>query len=394
MKEHTPKRIAILGSTGSIGTQALDIISQQPEGLFEIEVLTAHHNTTLLIEQARRFLPNAVVITDEKGYTVVKDALADLPVKVFAGADSAADAVSMDSVDTVLAAMVGFSGLTPVIKAIEAGKTIALANKETLVVAGELINRMLQKSKASVIPVDSEHSAIFQSLLGEKFDAIETLFLTASGGPFLGMSKDQLEKVKPADAMKHPTWNMGSKVTIDSASLMNKGLEMIEARWLFGVAPENIQVVIHPQSIIHSMVSFCDGSVKAQMGIPDMRMPILYALSFPLRLKTELKRYHPADTGNLTFAHPDTQNFPCLGIAYEAIRKGGNCPCIMNAANEVAVNAFLEERIRFTQIPEIISETLEKSTFIKEINPANLSATDNEARLMAKKLTKQYGNSR
>ena len=394
MKDPTPKRIAILGSTGSIGTQALNIISQQPKELFEIEVLTAHHNTALLIEQARRFLPNTVIITEEEGYKEVKEALADLPVKVFAGAGSAADAVCLDSVDTVLAAMVGFSGLNPVMKAIEAGKTIALANKETLVVAGELINRMLQKSRASLIPVDSEHSAIFQSLLGEDFDTIEKIFLTASGGPFLGMNKDQLEKVKPADALKHPTWNMGSKVTIDSATLMNKGLEMIEARWLFGVAPENIQVVIHPQSIIHSMVSFADGSVKAQMSIPDMRMPILYALSFPHRLKTELKRYNPAETGNLTFAHPDTQNFPCLDIAYEAIRKGGNYPCIMNAANEVAVDAFLQGKIRFTQIPEIISGTLEKSTFIKDINPASLHASDTEARTMAKKLTKPYGNSR
>jgi 1-deoxy-D-xylulose-5-phosphate reductoisomerase len=386
MRDGNPKRIAILGSTGSIGTQALDIISQMPQDTFEIEVLTAHRNSALLIEQTRHFQPNSVVITDDSRYSEVKEALADLPVKVFAGHDSAADAACMDSVDVVLAAMVGFSGLTPVIKAIEAGKTIALANKETLVVAGEIMTRMMQKHRAALIPVDSEHSAIFQSILGENYNEIENIFLTASGGPFLGMNASRLASVTPADALKHPTWNMGNKVTIDSATLMNKGLEMIEARWLFGIGAEKIKVLVHPQSIIHSMVSFCDGSVKAQMGIPDMRMPILYALSFPQRMHTQLKRYNPAITGSLTFAEPDTESFPCLSLAYDAIKKGGNCPCVMNAANEVAVHAFLEEKIMFTQIPEIVSAVMSKSTFVKEITAENLLASDNEARIIANKL--------
>lgn len=394
MKTGLPRRIAILGSTGSIGTQALDILSQQPEGRFEIEVLTAHRNAGLLIEQARKYRPNTVVITNDELYTTVSDALADLPVKVFAGSSSASEAVCMDNVDVVLAAMVGFSGLVPVMDAIRSGKTIALANKESLVVAGEIMTRLVTENRAALIPVDSEHSAIFQCIQGESFQTVENIWLTASGGPFAGMKKAQLESVRPADALKHPTWNMGSKVTIDSATLMNKGLEMIEARWLFGIAPENIHVTIHPQSIVHSMVTFRDGSVKAQMSIPDMRMPILYALSYPERLTTALKRYNPSHIGALTFSEPDTDSFPCLSIAYDAIRKGGNVPCIMNAANEIAVDAFFKETIRFTDIPEVIAETLIRATFQKNITLSNLTASDCEAREIAKKLTETYGHSR
>ncbi len=394
MKPGKPRHIAILGSTGSIGTQALDVISKQPDGIFEIEVLTAHSNAELLIEQARRYNPNIVVITDESKYTKVKDALSDIDVKVFAGLKSASEAVCMDNVDIVLAAMVGFSGLIPVIDAIKAKKTIALANKETLVVAGEIMTKLVNENNVSLIPVDSEHSAIFQCILGEEYHEIEKIILTASGGPFLGMNLKQLEKVKPADALKHPTWNMGSKVTIDSATLMNKGLEMIEARWLFGVKQDRIEVVVHPQSIIHSMVTFCDGSVKAQMSVPDMRMPILFALSFPTRLMTDLKRFDPAETGSLSFAKPDTESFPCLKIAYDSVKKGGNTPCIMNAANEIAVSSFLDGKIRFTQIPEVINGTILKTSFIKDINTDNLMASDKEAREIAKNLTEHYGNSR
>jgi len=386
MKLDKKRGIAILGSTGSIGSQALDIISRQPDDLFEIEVLTAHSNAELLIKQARMFNPNTVVITDEKKYAEVRDALSDLPIKVFAGQASASESVCMESVDVVLAAMVGFSGLLPVTEAIRAKKTLALANKETLVVAGDIISKLVNDNKVSLIPVDSEHSAIFQCLIGENANEIENIFLTASGGPFLGMNAKELANVSATDALKHPTWNMGSKVTIDSATLMNKGLEMIEARWLFGVNPDIIKVVVHPQSIIHSMVSFCDGSVKAQMSIPDMRIPILFALSFPFRCKTDIKRYNPVVNGSLSFSEPDINNFPCLQIAYDAIQKGGNCPCVMNAANEIAVNGFLENKIRFTQIPGVISDTISKSSFVKNINIESLIASDKEAREIAKKL--------
>lgn len=394
MRPGKPRRIAILGSTGSIGTQALDVISKQPAGLFEIEVLTAHTNADLLIQQARRYVPNIVVVTDDSKYAKVKESLSDLHIKVFAGLKSASEAVCMDNVDIVLAAMVGFSGLVPVIDAIKAKKTIALANKETLVVAGEIMTKLINENNVSLIPVDSEHSAIFQCLLKEEFNEIEKIILTASGGPFFGMNLKQLEKVKPADALKHPTWNMGSKVTIDSATLMNKGLEMIEARWLFGVKQDRIEVVVHPQSIIHSMVSFCDGSVKAQMSIPDMRMPVLYALSFPTRLKTDLKRFDPAETGTLSFTKPDIESFPCLQIAYDSVKKGGNTPCVMNAANEIAVSSFLDGKILFTQIPEVINGTILKTSFVKDINTDNLMASDKEAREIAKNLTEHYGNSR
>ncbi|PKP22670.1 MAG: 1-deoxy-D-xylulose-5-phosphate reductoisomerase [Bacteroidetes bacterium HGW-Bacteroidetes-21] len=378
--EKTPKRIAILGSTGSIGTQALDIISGQPEGTFEIEVLTAHSNVQLLVQQARQFNPNFVVTTDENNYEELSKALSDLPIKVFAGMKSVSDAICSDDVDIVLAAMVGFAGLVPVIDAIKAGKSIALANKETLVVAGEIISKLAIEHRVSFIPVDSEHSAIFQCVLGENISPIDKIFLTASGGPFLGKTKAELENVKLSDALKHPTWCMGNKVTIDSATLMNKGLEMIEARWLFGVAPEQIQVVVHPQSIVHSMVSFCDGSVKAQISIPDMRLPILYALTFPARHETSLPKYNPTAMPALTFAEPDRETFPCLDIAYEALRQGGNMPCIMNAANEIAVQAFLDGKISFNAIPEIIRKTMETSVFIKDITLENLIQTNNLAR--------------
>lgn len=388
MKEVQPKRIAILGSTGSIGTQALDIMSQLPEGSFEIEVLTAHSNIALLAEQARKYKPNFVITTDESKYDELSRLLSDLPIKVFAGIRSVSDAICSSDVDMVLAAMVGFAGLVPVIDAIKAGKAIALANKETLVVAGELISKLAIEHRVSFIPVDSEHSAIFQCIIGENDNLVENIFLTASGGPFFGKTKAELEKVTLTDALKHPTWNMGSKVTIDSATLMNKGLEMIEARWLFGVAPEKIKVVVHPQSIIHSMVAFTDGSVKAQLSIPDMRLPILYALNFPQRLETKLARYNPLSSPSLTFAEPDRATFPCLDIAYAAITKGGNMPCIMNAANEIAVQAFLEGKAGFNQIPEIIQKTMDTCSFIPNITLENLMETNQVARETALSIIK------
>lgn len=378
------KQIAILGSTGSIGTQTLDIISQYPEK-FELELLTAHHNSSLLIEQARKYLPATVITTVPENYSLISDALKDLPIKVFAGIESVNDVITGNNVDVIVAAMVGFSGLIPVIEGIKAGKTIALANKETLVVAGEIIKKLSLEYHSPIIPIDSEHSAIFQCLTGEGNNPIEKILLTASGGPFLGFTKEQLQKVKPCDALKHPTWCMGNKVTIDSASLMNKGLEMIEAHWLFNVDPKNIQVVVHPQSIIHSMVSFTDGSVKAQLSIPDMRMPILYALSYPHRFETSLPRFNPFTLNQLTFQEPDMELFPNLAIAYQAIEKGGNIPCIMNAANEIAVDAFLNNRILFTQIPELIQKVIENTTFVKNITIDNLIETDSLAREVAKR---------
>lgn len=358
------KRIAILGSTGSIGTQALEVISQHPD-LFEVEVLTAMNNIDLLIEQSIRHKPNVVVIGNENHYEQVKSALENHPIKVYCGADAIAQVGTFDSVDMVLTAMVGFSGLKPTIEAIRAGKSIALANKETLVVAGELIMKEAEANRVPIIPVDSEHSAIYQCLVGEGNNRIEKIILTASGGPFREWDKKDLERVSPDQALRHPNWCMGPKITIDSATLMNKGLEVIEARWLFGVGADDIEVVVHPQSIIHSMVQFSDGSIKAQMGLPDMRLPIQYAFSYPHRFDSDFERFDFLKHSKLTFEQPDTKIFRNLALSYEALRKGGNWPCILNAANEVAVEAFLKEKIGFLQIPDVIEETLSRSTHIK-----------------------------
>jgi len=358
------KRIAILGSTGSIGTQALEVISQHPEK-FEVEVLTAMNNVDLLIEQSIQYQPNMVVIGNEQHYKRVQSALESHPIKVYSGEDAIAQVTAFDSVDMVLTAMVGFSGLKPTIEAIRAGKSIALANKETLVVAGELIMKEAEAKRAPIIPVDSEHSAIYQCLSGEGNNRIEKIILTASGGPFREWGTKELEMVTPAQALRHPNWSMGPKITIDSATLMNKGLEVIEARWLFGVGPDEIEVVVHPQSIIHSMVQFTDGSIKAQMGLPDMRLPIQYAFSYPNRFESDFERFDFLKHPSLTFEQPDTKIFRNLALSYEALRKGGNWPCILNAANEVAVEAFLKEKIGFLQIPDVIENTLSRATYIK-----------------------------
>lgn len=377
------KRIAILGSTGSIGTQALDVISNSPES-FEVEVLTARNNADLLIEQSMRFAPNVVVIGNEDHYEKVKDALVHYPIKVYCGDESISQVVAFDSVDMVLTAMVGFSGLKPTIEAIRAGKEIALANKETLVVAGKLIMEEAARKQVKIIPVDSEHSALFQSLVGEGRNEIEKLILTASGGPFRGRGLDFLENVTPEEALSHPNWCMGPKISIDSATLMNKGLEVIEARWLFGVTPGQIEVVVHPQSIIHSLVQFVDGSIKAQMGLPDMHLPIQYAFSYPERLKSNFKRFSFTDYPELTFEQPDTKIFRNLAISYEVLKRGGNWPCIMNAANEVAVEAFLAKKIGFLGIPDVIENTLEKSSFIKAPVLEDYFKSDLQARQVAK----------
>ena len=377
------KRIAILGSTGSIATQALEVISKLPES-FEVEVLTARNNVDLLIEQSMRFAPNVVVIGNEDHYEKVKDALDKTPIKVYCGDESMAQVVSFDSVDMVLTAMVGFSGLRPTIEAIRAGKDIALANKETLVVAGKLIMEEAARKRVNIIPVDSEHAAIFQSLAGEGRNEIEKLILTASGGPFRGKGLDYLEKVTPEEALCHPNWCMGPKISIDSATLMNKGLEVIEARWLFGVTPGQIEVVVHPQSIIHSLVQFTDGSIKAQMGLPDMRLPIQYAFSFPMRLKSDFERFSFTEYPELTFEQPDTKIFRNLAISYEVLKRGGNWPCILNAANEVAVEAFLEGKIGFLGIPDIIENTLGMTSFVKDPALEDYFESDLQARRVAK----------
>lgn len=371
------KRIAILGSTGSIGTQALDVISQHPDE-FEAYALTAYNNATLLIEQAQKYRPEIVVIANEQHYETVQQALSDLPIKVYTGSDALCQVVQEEGVDMVLGSMVGFAGLKPTISAIQANKIIALANKETLVVAGELITRLANEHHVPILPVDSEHSAIFQCL--EPGNRIEKILLTASGGPFRHYSKEQLKTVTKAQALAHPTWNMGAKVTIDSASLMNKGFEMMEARWLFGVKPERIEVVVHPQSVIHSMVQFEDGAVKAQLGVPDMRLPIQYAFSFPKRLTSNFNRLNFFELKDLTFEKPDAERFPCLGLAYEALRKGGNMPCILNAANEVANLAFREDRITFPQIADIISRTMQHIDFDSRAELDTYLATDKAAR--------------
>lgn len=377
------KRICILGSTGSIGTQALDVIRQHAD-LYEAYVLTAYNNAELLIEQAREFNPEAVVIAKETNYETVKEGLADLPIKVYAGSDSLCQVVQDDNVDMVLASMVGFAGLEPTIAAIKAHKAIALANKETLVVAGDLIVRLANENKVPILPVDSEHSAIFQCL--EPGNRIDKILLTCSGGPFRHFDKQHLLHVTKADALAHPTWNMGAKITIDSATLMNKGFEVIEAKWLFGVKPEQIQVVVHPQSVIHSAVQFEDGAVKAQMGVPDMRLPIQYAFSYPRRLPLNGERLDLFKMKDLTFEQPDTERFRCLALAYEALKQGGNMPCIVNAANEIANRAFIEDKIGFERIAEIIEETMAKVGFTRESKLDTYLDTDKQARLFASSL--------
>ena len=381
MNTNEKKKIAILGSTGSIGTQALQVIEEHAD-LYESYVLTANNRVELLIEQARRFMPEAVVIANEDKYEVLRDALADLPVKVYAGAEALCQIVQERPVDVVLTAMVGFAGLRPTISAIKAGKAIALANKETLVVAGELINRLANDYHADIIPVDSEHSAIFQCLAGE-VSPVEKIILTASGGPFRTFSHEQLASVTKAQALKHPNWAMGAKITIDSASMMNKGFEVIEAKWLFGVEPGQIQVVVHPQSIVHSAVQFADGAVKAQLGMPDMRVPIQYAFSYPLRLQSSFERLDLFRVGTLTFEEPDTRRFRNLALAYEALHEGGNMPCIVNAANEIVNRAFLEDRIGFLQMSDVIANTMWKTSFVKKPTYEDYLQTDAEARRIA-----------
>ena len=384
MNTNEKKKIAILGSTGSIGTQALQVIEEHAD-LYEAYVLTANNRVEQLIEQARRFMPEAVVIANEDKYEVLRDALADLPVKVYAGAEALCQIVQERPVDVVLTAMVGFAGLRPTISAIKAGKAIALANKETLVVAGELINRLANDYHADIIPVDSEHSAIFQCLAGE-VSPVEKIILTASGGPFRTFSHEQLASVTKAQALKHPNWSMGAKITIDSASMMNKGFEVIEAKWLFGVEPGQIQVVVHPQSVIHSMVQFEDGAVIAQLGIPDMKLPIAYAFSFPTRMRSMAPRLDFNQYSTLTFEEPDMERFRNLAFAFEAARQGGNMPCILNAANEVVVAAFLQDRIGFLQMSDVIERTMRKASFIVNPSYEDYVATDTEARRLAAEL--------
>ncbi|MDR1161520.1 MAG: 1-deoxy-D-xylulose-5-phosphate reductoisomerase [Tannerellaceae bacterium] len=375
------KKLAIIGSTGSIGTQALEVVSEHADS-FEVYALTANNQVDLLVEQARRFLPEMVVIANEEKYLQLKAALAGLPIKVWAGADAIEQVVTAGPVDMVLTAMVGYAGLKPTIAAIKAGKDIALANKETLVVAGELITSLATQYRTSVLPVDSEHSAIFQCLVGE-WNPVEKIILTASGGPFRTKSIEELATVTKAQALKHPNWTMGAKVTIDSASMMNKGFEMIEAKWLFDLAPEQIQILVHPQSIIHSMVQFEDGSVMAQLGIPDMKLPIAYAFSFPKRLKSKAPRLDFSQYNTLTFEEPDTERFRNLLFAFEAIRKGGNMPCIVNAANEIAVASFLREETGFLQMSDIIEKTMQKASFIANPSYEDYVKTDAEARSIA-----------
>jgi len=381
------KRIAILGSTGSIGSQALQVLEEQKER-FELEVLTANENAELLIQQAIRYMPNAVVITNESKYTRVKDALSNLPVKVYAGEESLIQVVEMESIDIVLTALVGFSGLFPTVNAIRSGKQIALANKETLVVAGEYITRLASEMNTLILPVDSEHSAIFQCLVGEDLNTLEKIYLTASGGPFRNKSLEALEEVTRDEALRHPTWKMGNKVTIDSASLMNKGLEAIEAKWLFNLPPEKIEVVIHPQSIVHSIVQFTDGSMKAQMGLPDMKLPIQYALTWPERLESNFPRFNFSDFPTLTFEEADTKKFRNLALSFEAMKKGGNWPCAMNAANEVAVEAFLTGKIGFMNMPDIIEKTMNRCSFIPNPELEDYKNSDRESRLFAESMIK------
>ena len=376
------RQIALLGSTGSIGTQALDVVRDNPDR-FEVYALVARRNVELLARQAREFRPEVVVVADEEQYAPLKASLADLPMKVWAGEDAIADVVQMEPVDMVLTAVVGYAGLRPTLAALEAGKAVALANKETLVVAGELVTATARRAGAPILPVDSEHSAIFQCLSGQDAQAVEKVILTASGGPFRTTPREALATVTPAEALHHPNWSMGAKVTIDSASMMNKGFEMIEARWLFGLPPERIEVVVHPQSVIHSMVQFADGAVMAQLGMPDMHLPIAYALAYPRRLRSDAPHLDFARLSTLTFEAPDRERFPNLTYAFDAIRRGGNMPCILNAADEVAVDAFLNGRIGFLAMSDLIAETMARTPFIATPTYDDYVQTDAEARRIA-----------
>ena len=379
------RQLAILGSTGSIGTQALEVVSEHSD-LFEVYALTANNQVDLLINQARKYMPEVVVIANERKYPELKEALEDLPIKVWAGADAIAQMVQSEPIDMVLTAMVGYSGLRPTISAIKAGKAIALANKETLVVAGELIMKLAAEHKVPILPVDSEHSAIFQCLTGAYDNPIEKILLTASGGPFRRKTLEELATVTKAQALRHPNWTMGAKITIDSASMMNKGFEMIEAKWLFDVTPDQVQVVVHPQSVIHSMVQFEDGAVIAQLGIPDMKLPIAYAFSFPTRMRSMAPRLDFNQYSTLTFEEPDMERFRNLAFAFEVARQGGNLPCILNAANEVVVAAFLQDRIGFLQMSDVIERTMRKASFIVNPSYEDYVATDTEARRLAAEL--------
>lgn len=379
------RQLAILGSTGSIGTQALEVVSEHSD-LFEVYALTANNQVDLLINQARKYMPEVVVIANERKYPELKEALEDLPIKVWAGADAIAQMVQSEPIDMVLTAMVGYSGLRPTISAIKAGKAIALANKETLVVAGELIMKLAAEHKVPILPVDSEHSAIFQCLTGAYDNPIEKILLTASGGPFRRKTLEELATVTKAQALRHPNWTMGAKITIDSASMMNKGFEMIEAKWLFDVTPDQVQVVVHPQSVIHSMVQFEDGAVIAQLGIPDMKLPIAYAFSFPTRMRSMAPRLDFNQYSTLTFEEPDMERFRNLAFAFEAARQGGNMSCILNAANEVVVAAFLQDRIGFLQMSDVIEQTMRKASFIVNPSYEDYVATDAEARRLAAEL--------
>jgi len=378
------KNIALLGSTGSIGTQSLEVVNAHPER-FVVEVLTANNNSDLLIQQAKKYKPNVVVITNENKYKEVNDALFNLGIKVYAGQQSLEEVVENENIDIVLTALVGYSGLKPTIRAIKAGKNIALANKETLVVAGDLITKLCQQYGVSIYPVDSEHSAIFQCLVGERFNPIEKIYLTASGGPFRGKKREELLQITKEQALKHPNWEMGFKITIDSASMMNKGLEVIEAKWLFDLKAEQIDVVVHPQSVIHSAVQFTDGSIIAQLGIPDMKLPIQYALGFPERLENNFKRFSFFDYPELTFEKADMKTFRNLQLAFNAMEKGGNIPCVLNAANEIVVDAFLKDKIGFLSMSDVIENCLEKITFVQNPTLEDYVNTDRETRILANK---------
>lgn len=385
--ESSGKRIAILGSTGSIGTQALEVIDRHPDR-FRIEVLTAQNNVDLLIAQAAKYRPNTVVIGNEIYYGKLFNQLDPLGIKVYCGEKSLASVVEMETIDVVLVALVGYSGLVPTIQAIKAGKDIALANKETLVVAGQLVTGLAREYRCNILPIDSEHSAIFQCITGEFHNAIEKIILTASGGPFRGKKREELLKITRQQALKHPNWDMGAKITIDSATLMNKGLEVIEAKWLFGTSLDQMEVVVHPQSIIHSMVQFEDGSIKAQLGLPDMRIPIQYALTYPDRIKADYPRFNFLQYPQLTFEKPDVETFRNLQLAYDAVNRGGNHPCILNAANEIAVGEFLKDKIGFLEISDIIAECLVKVSYVSEPDLADYINTDKETRIKATELIK------
>ena len=375
-----------MGSTGSIGTQSLEVIDKN-EDKFEVEVLTANNNVDLLIQQAKKFQPNAVVIANPEKYEIVSEALQNESIKVYAGNDALNQVVQMETIDLVLTAMVGYSGLIPTYHAVKAGKNIALANKETLVVAGEIITKLAKQNQCDIIPVDSEHSAIFQCLVGEYMNPIEKIILTCSGGPFRGKSKEELEGVTVKNALNHPNWDMGAKITIDSATLMNKGFEMIEAHWLFGLPSSKIDVIVHPQSIIHSMVQFEDGSIKAQMGLPDMKLPIQYAMGFPYRIKNDFPRFNFMDFPTLDFEPPNTKIFRNLALSYEALNRGGNFPCILNAANEIVVDAFLKGKIGFLEMPEIIEKVMDRINFVEKPELEDLIRTNDETRTLTKLLT-------